>query len=236
LSIFILPRGGPPDCDFCARRNECLIVRLRDRKVPLLVRQRNFKAGDRLLVEGEFASSVSVVKLGNVIVYRMGLDGCARPIALNGPPTVGVHGFLGQRNQVSVASVSAGRLCEVSMDDLKPYSLRGEFTDLAMVGFRKIAAWSELMRLPGVVKQLSYMLLLLSSMQSAKVIELPNQSVLAELLGTTRETAGRALAVLKKEGGIRRLERKKFEVFGGVLMKQLSRRAGRGAPSLSACD
>jgi CRP-like cAMP-binding protein len=200
--------------------------------------QRNFKAGDRLLVEGEFASSVSVVKLGNAVVYRLGLDGHSRPIAMTGPGlTVGVHGFLGQRNQVSVVADSAGRLCEVAMDDLRSHNLRSEFTELAILGFRKIAAWSELMRLPGVANQLGYMALLLAEVQSANVIELPNQIVLGGLLGITRETAARALALLKKQGGIRRLERKKFEVFRNVLMNQLSRGAVRTsslAPSLYA--
>jgi DNA-binding MarR family transcriptional regulator len=122
------------------------------------------------------------------------------------------------------------------MDDPRLQSLHSELLEHAILGYRRMAAWSESMRVPGVRNQLGYLVLMLSQLQSVKVIELPNQTALAELLGTTRETVGRALAVLEDRGAIRRLARKKFEVFRNVLVKQLTRRAGRTiaqAPSLA---
>jgi CRP-like cAMP-binding protein len=198
-----------------------------------VVRQRSFKAGDLLAREGQLASSVFVVKLGSVIGYRWGLDGHTRPIGMSvRGAAFGLFGFFGQSNAVSVVTGSAGRLCEVAMDDLRLQSLRSEFVkEKIIAAFRgvcsSIAAWSEGMRVPGVRNQLGYMMLLLSEEQGASVIELPPQTAIAELLGTTRETVARALAALENEGAIRRLERKKCEVCRGALMKRLNKGAGR---------
>ncbi|HEY0822203.1 MAG TPA: helix-turn-helix domain-containing protein, partial [Ramlibacter sp.] len=90
---------------------------------------------------------------------------------------------------------------------------------------RKMAAWSEAMRVRGVTNQLAYSLLLLAEVHSATVVELPTHVALAELLGTTRETVARGLAALEEEGGIRRSERKKCEVVRTRLLNRLSAQA-----------
>lgn len=93
------------------------------------------------------------------------------------------------------------------------------------------ASWSEVMRVRGVVNQLVYAVLLLSEAQGNTAVELPTHTALAELLGTTRETIVRALTKLESEGAIRRLERKKCQLFVEPLLARLGGKRSQAPPS-----
>lgn len=221
----------PTDCLHCATLSTCILGKLSAPDLETLqplVHKRSFQKGDVLAQEGEVASTVLIVKVGMAFGYRLGRDMRTRPIGIAGRGAVfGLFGFYGQPNPASTVAVSAGRACEVQVKDLEIRAANDpafamQLSASAMQTVGRIASWSEAMRVRGVVNQLSYSLLLLGEAQGSTVVELPTHTALAELLGTTRETLVRALTTLETEGGIRRLERRKCELFQEVLMARLA--------------
>lgn len=221
-------------CADCATRGVCVLGRLPPDDLQLfsgIVSKRHMRPGERLTDEGRLSSSVLIVKMGNVFGYRRGLDGRDRPIGIAGRGALfGLFGYFDQPNQVTTIAASSGRVCEMPFPALRQAverypPLLGELVRLCASTAGAIASWSEAMRLPGVVNQLAYMVVLLSDAQRTPVVELPTHTALAELLGANRETVARALARLEQEGGIRRAERKKCEVRRQVLLARVSAQA-----------
>ena len=229
-------KGGrdPSDCATCATRFACVASQVPAHELPALqarIRKKSVKRGEVLAEEGEVASALQVVKVGSAFGYRRGLDGRSRPVGVIGRgDSLGVYGVFGQSTPVSAVAASSARVCEFPADALRELIGRDrDFADhlqkTAAESCRKMAAWSEAMRVRGVTNQLAYSLLLLAEVHSATVVELPTHVALAELLGTTRETVARGLAALEEEGGIRRSERKKCEVVRTRLLNRLSAQA-----------
>jgi len=191
------------------------------------VRERIFVRGDVLQQEGETAAFVRVVKLGTALGYRRGVDGRSRPIGIvRRGGVLGMFATFGMPNQATCVALSRLRVCEIPVADLRRARAGGsklaeEVARSVVETFASVTAWSEAMRLPGVVNQLAYGLVLLADSNNAPVVELPSQSALAELLGTRRETVARALRLLEQEGGVRRQERGRCEVFRSQLLARL---------------
>lgn len=192
------------------------------------IRQRIFHRGDALIEEGEIAHFVRILKLGTAFAYRRGLDGRSRPIGvLARGNAVGIFGVFENPSQASGVAVTTVRVCEISVLALREVSAcgsqsLGHLVRAVVANFAAIAAWSEAMRLPGVVNQLAYIAILLADASRSSVVELPSHSALADLLGTRRESIARALRKLDGEGGIRRLDRKRCEVQRSQLLARLS--------------
>lgn len=218
------------DCSDCASRGSCLLGDLPPDELLAMqphVERRGFAPGELLTPEGQRASHVSIVKVGNVFGYRRGIDGKNRPIGIAGRGSAfGLFGYFGQPNQVSTLGVSFGRVCLIANSVLRRAAagnaaFANELVATAVLVCGNIAAWSEAMRLRGLVNQLAYSVVLLSDAQRSAVIELPTHTALGELLGATRESIARALGVLERESGIRRLERKKCEVYRKALLSRI---------------
>ena len=181
-----------------------------------------------LTEEGKVASFVRIVKLGTVFAYRCGLDGRSRPIGVFARGNAfGIFGMFESPNQVSGIALSTVRVCEIPVRALRDLSTCGSQLHVQLVratanNFAAIAAWSDAVRIAGVVNQLAYVVMLLADAGKSSVVELPGQSALADLLGTRRESIARALRKLDDEGGIRRLERKRCEVHRSQLLMRLS--------------
>jgi CRP-like cAMP-binding protein len=220
------------NCQSCAIRDVCVLGRLRNDEPALLephIRQRTFHPGDVLADEGKVATFVRIVKLGTVFGYRRGLDGRSRPIGVvsrgNG---FGVFGVFDNPTQATGVALTTARVCEIPVVALRE---RRACDSKMLVSLGRsavetcgaMATWSEAMRLPGVVNQLAYVVVLLADANKTSVVELPTHSALAQLLGTTRETVARALATLETEGGIRRWERKRCEVHRRNLLARVAR-------------
>jgi CRP/FNR family transcriptional regulator, cyclic AMP receptor protein len=219
------------NCQECAIRATCMLNRLGSEQragIEPQIRERIFHRGDVLVEEGEVAKFVRVLKLGIVFGYRGGLDGRSRPIgALKRGSPVGLFGTLELPSQASCIALNCVRVCEVPVFDLHSMgscgsSLLKEFGRTMAELFASLSAWSEAMRVPGVVKQLAYVLVLLADANKASVVQLPSHAALAELLGTRRESIARALGSLESEGCIRRHERKRCEVHRDRLLLRLS--------------
>jgi len=235
-AVHKMPEHAPPskgqsaDCRNCATRSCCplggLPLTTLDALDPLISKKR-FQRDEVLSREGEFATSLKVIKLGIVFQARTGRDGSTRPLGIAGRGAVfGLPGFFRHTNLVSGIAASPGRVCEMSLDGLREQALihpelHGLLLSETAKAMKALASWSEGMRLRGAVNQLAYALLLLSEAQDNPVVDLPTHTALAELIGSTRETIVRGLTVLESEGIICRLERKKCLVLQAPLLARL---------------
>lgn len=222
---------GAANCAVCVIRDACMLNRLRSEEAGPAepqIRERVFHRGDVLLEEGRTAKSIRLVKLGIVFGYRRGLDRRSRPVGIASRGTaLGISATYGMPSQASCVALTAVRVCELPVAALRITGACGSAA-MAQVGqsvndmFAALMAWSEAMRLPGVVNQLAYVLVLLADANRSLVVELPSHAALAELLGARRETVARAVRTLENEGGIRRHERRRCEVRRDRLLKRLS--------------
>jgi len=219
------------NCEDCAIRASCTLNRLGNKERARLepqIRERIFHRGDVLLEEGKIANYVRFVKLGTVFGYRQGLDGRSRPIgAVSRGGVLGIFSTFEMPSEATCVALTTVRACEVPVVDLREMctcgsSLLVQISRCVTEAFAALTAWSEAMRLPGVANQLAYVLVLLADAGKASVVQLPSHAALAELLGTRRESIARALRSLESEGGIRRYERKRCEVYRNKLLMRLS--------------
>jgi len=217
-------------CDDCATRSFCIVGRMGPELRQVLepqIRRRAFQRGEVFCTEGDLSTSIHIVKLGTVFGYRRGLDGRDRPIGIaSRGAAFGLFGVLEQPNLSSATASSAGRLCEIPVHFLRELArlnpaLSGLVAASAAQSCARIAAWSEGMRMRGVVNQLAYALLLMADSQGQNVLELPAHVAMADLLGTTRETVARALGTLESEGAVERQERKQCVVHPQKLLARL---------------
>jgi len=222
--------GRAVRCQDCATRAACALNRLRFRQrahADLQIHERTFHRGDVIVEEGQVAKNLRVVKLGVVFGYRRGLDGRSRPIgAVGRGVAIGSFGTIQLANQVTCVAMTAARVCELPAAELNRTGIGGASLQMEVgrfiaEAFAALSAWSEVMRLSGVVNQLAYVLVLLADANRESVVQLPSHEALAELLGTRRESIARALRALEMEGGIRRHERKRCEVRRDRLLLRL---------------
>ena len=203
-------------CQVCAARMSCLLGQLplpSQTHLATVNREQIFKKGQVLLEEGVVSDSIRIIKLGTVMATRRGPDGVARPVAMLGRGQVlGQYGVFGRTTQVGAVALSTGRVCEVSVADLRRLNaLDSHFIDalhLVMANaFGRLADWAHIMRLRGLPRQLVATLLLLGAEQGNRVVRLPSHVALAALLSTSRESVARTLRQLEAGGQLRRIDR-----------------------------
>jgi len=231
-SLPVRNAGRGVDCQECALRKACALYRLQSEEHGVIgppVRERVFRRGDVLLEEGEAAVFLRVVKMGTAFGYRRGVDGRSRPIGIvSRGGALGVFALFDMPGQATCVAITPVRVCEIPVAALRhagacsPTQV-AQVTRSVVETFAALSAWSEAMRLPGVVEQLAYVLVLLADASRAPVVELPSQAALAELLGTRRETIARALRALEQEGGLRRHERRRCQVSRHQLLARVTR-------------
>lgn len=226
-----LPTGN---CGSCALEAICVISGLY-RKDPVevgaLFYERRFKAREILSREGVHGNRLRVVKAGTVYLCRSGSRGHANPIAVVGPGTVvGMCSYFGQPNQLGVVAATSGRYCEISTEVVVTLA-RGDQHIWDQMGlafsasFGQLAKWTEAIGRPRIPERVANCLRLLVEVQRSSTVRLPSHVVLARLLGTTRESVTRALAMLEAEGCMTRRERGVCEVMPMPLSQWLSRQS-----------
>jgi CRP/FNR family transcriptional regulator, cyclic AMP receptor protein len=193
---------------------------------PLMVRQRP-TAGTFLLQQDRPMTDLHVLQVGTALVYRRGIDGRPRPIAIFGAGTaLGLTGVAGRPAAFSVVVQPGARTCQIGMEAFR----RACAADAGLArgvgswtrrSFSVIAGWSELMRLKGALRQVAYALLLIKDVHGARTVELPTHTALSGLLGTTRETVARCMAALQSDGCIRPLGRRRFLLHTDQLMRRV---------------
>lgn len=203
-------------CQLCAARSTCLIgqlpVPLQERLAPVH-RERGFRKGEVLQVQGRTDHAMLSIKLGTVMVTREGTDAQARAVGLFGRGhMLGLFGAVGHPTQVGAVALSAGRVCEFPLDHLQDRPITdSDFLDalhaVMVRSFASLADWGQVMRLRGLQRQLVAALRLLATEQGTRAVRLPSQTALAALLSTSRESVARTLSQLEASGHVRRIDR-----------------------------
>jgi CRP/FNR family transcriptional regulator, cyclic AMP receptor protein len=220
-----LPPGG--GCGLCAGQQQCLLGRQDEKRragwKPLLV-ERPVRKGELLLRQGQSGQKTfKIVKTGIVVVLCSGEDGVERPIGLFGAgQPLGSTALVQEPAAVSCRALTAGRICEVSVEAvlqqglLDSELLRGLAQSYAHTNAR-LADWARIARIRGVTGQLAATLLQLAHLQRSSLVRLPSHQVLADLLSTTRETIARTLRQLALRHGLVRRDRWHCEIQRDVL-------------------
>ncbi|GAB3192332.1 Crp/Fnr family transcriptional regulator [Hydrogenophaga aquatica] len=212
-------------CDGCVGRTHCPFSVLPAKLLAASpVVERAFQKGDVLQVQGEVESVFRVVKVGSFLLKRRGPDRCVRPVALLGSGyMLGLFALASGGNNVTCVATSGGRWCELGVDTLTQAYLghaefRSRIAEVYGRTFARVADWSHVTRIRGIVGQVAGALLLLMQTQRSEVVQLPGQAELAELLGTRRETVARVLGQLESQGALVRRDRRHCELREPALL------------------
>lgn len=179
---------------------------------------RSFSRSSVLLREGERSNAFLFVKSGLLAVRQTGLDGVDRAIAVIGPGfLIGQPAAHGLSSLVTVQALTPVSVCEFPLSTLQRLSQLGQ-PDLICLGrytrqsMAALAAWSHLMRMPGLSQRLASALRLLAAIQPSLATQLPSQAMLAELLCVTRESVNRAWREFESRGVVRRRHRRAVDL------------------------
>jgi CRP-like cAMP-binding protein len=173
---------------------------------------RSYRRGTLMQREGEHAPWLSYVKSGLLAVRQSDLEGREPAIACIGHGNLlGQSGLQGQASVFTVEALTPVSVCEFPVQLLEevcalrgPSALPGLVAQHSRLVVATLAAWSRLVRLPGLDQRLAMALQLLAEMQPARSMQLPAQGALAELLNVTRESVNRTWRVFVAQGVVRR--------------------------------
>jgi CRP/FNR family transcriptional regulator, cyclic AMP receptor protein len=222
----------PGKCGQCASHPMCIIKALsqgRPTDAPVPFTEYSFKKGEILSREGEHDSCVKVIKVGVVHLYRGATAQQLNPVAITGRGmVVGLCGLFGQANQVWAVAATGGRFCEVPVD-LVSSAIRDDQKGWGHLGWvyaatlGLIAKWTEAINRNNILDRVANSLKLLTEVHGTSTVPIPSHSAMAGLLGTTRESVARALALLEKMGCVRKNYGHSYEVMHKSLAQWLSR-------------
>lgn len=221
-------RASP--CAICATREQCLIGGLPRAAAELgpQVREGSFRQGDTLLQESDRTAHLRLLKVGTVFVCRTRRDGTVQPLGIAARGMVfGLCGYAGQPNQISAVASTSGRYCEIPLELVESLAQHDPvfrervgkgFTD--NVGF--MARWAQLRGHRGVVAQVAGSLSLIMDEQRTEAIDVPSHTAVARMLGTTRESVARAIALLEAGGCLVRTGPRRCEIRASRLREWLA--------------
>lgn len=206
---------APPYCKHCLAQQSCPVTRIPDDQVAALQhKERSFRAGDVLGTQGTTSTAIRIIKSGATMLRRESRYGHRQSIGVFGRGTViGSFGLLGRPEPVTLIGILDGRYCELPAASLQRTGLLedpvflGHLSETMAHAIESHCSWYQLSSGDSVAQQLAGALLHLSDLQSSLLVRLPKQTILADLLGTTRESITRAFSRLEKEGDITRCGR-----------------------------
>lgn len=217
------------NCQQCFTQQSCpVICTLGDRVAELQVKEYSFRAGDVLMTQGATSAVIRIIKSGATMLLRDSGYSERQSIGMFGRGMViGSFGLLGRTNPVTHIGILEGRYCELSPASLQrsglledPVFLGHMLNALAHV-LESHFNWCQLSKGDGVVRRLAGALLHLSDLQHSLRVRLPTQTILAGLLGTTRESIARAFARIERDGGISRCGRNYCDLHLPSLLRHL---------------
>ena len=194
------------------------------------ITHRRVPRGTELSKEGEMSDAVAVIQVGSAFVWNRGVDGKQRPIGMAGRGAAfGACSHFGEPAHTTVRTSGTAQVCffpEAAMRRavLLQASFQQELMRRGGQELRMTAKWSGCMRVPGIVNQLAYTLLLLSDAQGFGPVELPTHTALAQLLATSRESVARALSPLRAEGRVNQTGRRKYDIHRRLLLSRIEER------------
>jgi CRP-like cAMP-binding protein len=189
----------------------------RERLAPFIL-ERAFRKGDVLQEQECMSEQLRIVKIGTTLLLRRGISGQRSVIAVSGRgQTLGVLALLGAREILDCHGASAGRLCEVGLEAVRRQGLADDRFLLALAAqevaaLARMADWAQLVHLRSMHRRLLVALRLLAAEQGSSCVRIPSRTLLAELLGTTRETVTRSLGTLVRARDVVRRDRWHYEV------------------------
>ncbi len=190
------------NCQQCFTQQSCpVICTLGDRVAELQVKEHSFRAGDVLMTQGATSAVILIIKSGATKLLRDSGYSQRQSISMFGRGTViGSFGLLGRTNPVTHIGILEGRYCELS-----PASLQrsGLLEDPVFLGH--------------ILNALAHVL----DLQRSLRVRLPTQTILAGLLGTTRESIARAFARIERDGGASRCGRNYCDLHLPSLLRHL---------------
>ena len=176
--------------------------------------ERSYRRGDPVFLEGDSCEGLYVVKSGRVRVYKISPEGREQVLLVAGPGGTfnEVPVFDGSPNPVSAAAVEPSNVIVLSRETM--LGILREYPDVAEAVVQVFA--SRLRHLVALVEDLSF------RQVTARVARIVMQSVsphegvgagvggrvritqreIAEMAGTSREVAARALKALEEAGAI----------------------------------
>lgn len=204
-----------PPCAQCVVAGQCPIAGYGELMRPERIGEvmaRSYRRGTLMQREGEHAPCLSYVKSGLLAVRQADLEGREPAIACIGHGNLlGQSELLGQASVFTVEALTPVSVCEFPVQLLEEIcALRGPAALPALLAHHSrlvvatLAAWSRLVRLPGLEQRLAMAMQLLAEMQPARSMQLPAQGALAELLNVTRESVNRTWRVFVAQGVVRR--------------------------------
>lgn len=208
------PAHVPPPCAQCVVAAQCPVTLRRQQAGPdsaaMAPQARLWRRGQVLQRQGEAGARTAFVKLGLMAIRRLDASGRERAIAVIGPATLlGQSSTFERATMFTVQALTPVATCEFSprlVQDL--VQLPVSASDFVLQHTRQVIAtladWSLLLRLPRLEHRLTLALQLLARMQPAGAVRVPNQTVLAELLGAQRESINRVWKDLELRGVVRR--------------------------------
>lgn len=200
----------PPPCAQCVVAQHCPVTLRRQQPggngAAVVPQTRLWRRGQVLQRQGEIGSRSAFVKLGLMAIRRLDASGRDRAIAVIGPATL-----LGQSSTFERATMfTVQALTPVATCEFPPHLVQDlvqlpvSSADFVLRHTRQVIAtladWSLLLRLPRLEHRLTLALQLLARMQPVGAVRLPNQTVLAELLGAQRESINRVWRDLEQRG------------------------------------
>lgn len=210
-------------CRVCVARAGCLFGQLPRNYLERLdphIREHDFRKGEVLQTEGAQPPVVRSIKVGTVMLARVGPDGQSRAVAMVGRShLLDVCSLVGAPAMVSAQALSSGRYCELPVSTLKntldrdPTLVEALHQQMGR-SFESLADWGHVMRMRGLPRQLVTALRLLAREQGTAAVLLPSQIALAAVLSTTRESVARALKQLEEDGHLLRRDRWHGELTG----------------------
>jgi CRP-like cAMP-binding protein len=178
-----------------------------------------FRRGALLLGTQALSTHLYFIKTGLVQASQVGPDGVSRAIGIFGQGhLLGQLGLVGQHSVMSFTALTDVAVCETNHEALKASGWLsasfaqavGKFNAAALAA---LAGWSHIMRIPQLRTRVGAAMLLLAREQGDRSrILLPQQALLAELLGTTRESIGRALSELEAWGAVGSVDRGQLDL------------------------
>lgn len=199
-------RPAQKRCADCASRERCPVGNLpavERESFAAVVEERAFRKGQVLQEQGQLATRLRILKTGTVLLLRCDREGRQCVVGLAGRgQTLGKFALMSQPDALTCIGASGGRFCEIDFAAARAQGLLHSrfLSGLALAHVRefgRLADWAHVMRVGGARGQLLAALLLLADEQGSGCVRLPSQTVLAELLGTTRETVARSLRTLE---------------------------------------
>ena len=205
-----------PVCDQCSTRRGCLFNCLPEPQLSVLmphVRERAVSVGDVLEREGEPSPVIGVVKVGLVKGSRTGPGTGAKAIVLLGRGRlIGFPGVFGHTSQLTQEAITPARVCELdtrqAIELAMPWAPFREALMATVARFVDcVADWSRILREDSFVPQLHMALRMIAAEEGNPSLRIPNHAELAGLLGARRETIGRHIRTLARQGLLQRVDR-----------------------------